>query len=231
MSFEDHTHTVADKRAVILLSGGLDSTVAAALAKRMGWKLWSLCLLYGQRHHYEVRCAPQIAWDLDCERHEEVTVGLSFLGTPLLAGTGIEMPIRTLEEIRTAEKASPAFLPGRNLIFLSIAAAWAQALGIKTVMIGATIEDQRGFADCRPEFFETASKALGVSVVAPLIACRKLEVVEMASKWPEVRISHTSSCYQPADGRPCGRCDPCVIRLDAFEALGLEDPLDYRWRP
>lgn len=229
VSYEDNLHTIQDKRAVILLSGGLDSTVAAALAKRMGWQLWALSVDYGQRHSHELTCAKHQASILKCIEHRVVQIDLGFLGSPLLSEA--TLPLRTLEEIRKAKEASPAVVPGRNAIFLSLASAWAQALRISTVMIGATIEDQAGFYDCRPEFFEAASKAMGVSVVAPLLSCRKLEVVEMASKWEEVHPEHTSSCYQPADGKPCGRCDPCVIRLDAFAALKLEDPLPYRWRP
>src|SRR5262245_8144233 len=232
MSFQDHKHEVDDKRAVILLSGGLDSAVLAAMAKRFGWSLFALSFDYGQRHHHELNCVQQLVDSLKIKEWRMIRVDLSLLlRSPLLSEKPM-LPLRTLEEIREDKGASPAVVPGRNLIFLSLAGAFAQSRGIQKLMIGATIEDQAGFYDCRPEFFEAAGKAMGIEVLAPLINLRKLELVEMGLRWPELDFAQTSSCYQPsASGRACGRCDPCVIRLDAFEKLGAEDPAPYAWRP
>lgn len=211
-------------RAVALVSGGIDSAVVLEYARRFGVEVHSLSIDYGQTHSIELARA---AWQARrCKSHTTLSVPLSKL-VPSALTFGVALTTRTLEELRSDPRMSPAYVPGRNLVFLSIAAAYAEALGVDAILIGATAEDCSAFPDCRREFFDAFEKVSGRSVLGPLLQMRKLDVVDIGNKWG-VDFSRTWSCYLPAaEGRACGRCDACLIRLDAFERLNLVDPIDY----
>lgn len=210
---------------VALLSGGLDSTVMVALLRRLRPQMpvYTLSVDYGQKHAQETVHAILASESLGCKDHRHIEVKLDL-------GSWDDLPIRTLEEIRASRDPNPAFLPGRNLILLSFALAWAEVLDLEAVAIAATIDDHAGFPDCRREFFDAVEKASGRQVISPFTMMRKLEIVEMGSRWPEVDFAKTWTCYTPIREISCGRCDACLLRLDAFERLGLDDPLEYAVR-
>lgn len=212
---------------VALLSGGLDSTVMVALMRRMQPRMaiHTLAVGYGQKHLREIGYAAQSSIDLGCKQHRFVKVTLD-LGVK----EWDHLPVRTLEEIRASKNLNPAFLPGRNLILLSLALAWAEVLDVEAVAIAATLDDHAGFPDCRREFFDAVENASGRKVISPFTSMRKLEIVEMGSRWEEVDFAKTWTCYTPVLDKACGRCDACILRLDAFDSLSLDDPIKYAVR-
>lgn len=218
--------------AVVLLSGGLDSYTAAAVARRDGFDLYALTVRYGQRHVQELEAARRVAASLGVHRHLEIDVELSRMGGSALTDA-IEVP--------KDQPIDPAvipvtYVPARNTVFLSLALGWAEVVGATDLVIGVNALDYSGYPDCRPEFiraFEAlarvATKA-GVEGAAfrvhtPLIALSKAEIVRLGlSLGLDYGLTH--SCYDPMpDGAPCGRCDSCRLRAAGFAEAGAPDPL------
>jgi 7-cyano-7-deazaguanine synthase len=222
-------------RAVVLLSGGLDSYTAAAIAKAEGFDLHALTVRYGQRHVRELDAARRVASALNVAAHLELELDLRGIGGSALTS---ETPVPRDRDL-TVNEIPVTYVPARNTIFLSLALGWAEALGSRDIVIGVNALDYSGYPDCRPEYiraFESlaalATKA-GVEgarfrVHTPLITLSKAEIIRRGLAL-QLDYSLTHSCYDPAaDGSPCGRCDSCAIRLRGFAEAGVPDPLLLR---
>jgi len=220
-------------RAVVLLSGGLDSATAAALARRDGWTLFALTVRYGQTHVQEIAAARHVAESLGVARHVEMDVNLGAFGGSALVGEGAVPLDRPLDE----ETIPPTYVPARNTVLLAVALAWAETLEAERIVIGVNALDYSGYPDCRPEFiaaFEYLA-ALGTKagvagrplrIWAPLQYLTKAAIIRLGMELG-VDYGLTHSCYDPApDGRPCGRCDSCRLRARGFEEAGIADPLN-----
>ena len=220
-------------KAVVLLSGGLDSYTAAALAGRQGFELYALTVRYGQVHACELDAARAVARALGVVDHREIDVDLSGFGGSSLTGTGA-IP-RTATGASEAGPIPSTYVPARNTVFLSLALAWAESLDARDLVIGVNAVDYSGYPDCRPAFVEgfeqlaaLATKA-GVegerfTVHAPLIRWSKAEIIRRGVSL-NLDYGLTQSCYDPyPDGRPCESCDSCVLRARGFREAGLHDP-------
>jgi 7-cyano-7-deazaguanine synthase len=218
-------------RAVVLLSGGLDSATAAALARREGWMLFGLTVRYGQVHACEIDAARRVAAALGFTRHVELDVDLRAIGGSSLTGEG-EIP-----KDRPLEMSLPStYVPARNTILLSLALGWAETLGAERIVIGVNALDFSGYPDCRPEFIAAFQYLAGlatragvsgrtVRIWAPLQALTKAGIIRLGL---ELGLDYglTHSCYDPgAGGRPCLRCDSCRLRARGFAEAGVPDPL------
>ena len=223
------------KKAVILLSGGLDSATTLAIAKRDGFAPYALSFSYGQRHSVELERARQVASALGAMEHRMVEIDLRALGGSALTDeiavpkdredVGVDIPI--------------TYVPARNTIFLSYALAWAEVLGARDIFIGVNALDYSGYPDCRPEYIAAYQRMANLATRAgvegktltihtPLIGMTKAEIIRTGTALGmDYRL--TSSCYDPSpDGLACGRCDSCRLRLKGFREAGLEDPIAYR---
>jgi 7-cyano-7-deazaguanine synthase len=215
----------------VLLSGGLDSYTAAALASRDGFRLFALTIRYGQRHAREIEAARAVARALNVARHIELDVDLSAFGGSSLTG-GEPVP---KDRAIIPDEIPSTYVPARNTIFLSLALGWAEVLGAHDIVIGVNALDYSGYPDCRPEFvaaFErlaALATAEGVKgrpfrIQAPLQMLTKPEIIR-AGLGLGLDYGLTHSCYDPSpDGRPCGRCDSCLLRAAGFAQAGVEDP-------
>jgi 7-cyano-7-deazaguanine synthase len=223
---------ISSKRAVVLLSGGLDSATAAAVARAEGYQLYALTISYGQRHDVEIEAARRVAAALGVARHIELVVDLSAFGGSALTDD-IEVP---KDRALDAGDIPPTYVPARNTVFLSLALAWAEVIGAPDIFIGVNALDYSGYPDCRPEYIEAfeamarlATKA-GVEggrvrIRAPLIGMTKSAIIRRGTALG-VDYGLTHSCYDPGPGgRPCGRCDSCVLRAKGFSEAGLPDPV------
>ena len=224
------------KRAVVLLSGGLDSTTTLATAIAEGYETYALSFEYGQRHKIEIGAARRIARALGAKEHRVAKIDMRIFGGSALTGD-VDVPKkRPAKEI--AQGIPVTYVPARNTIFLSYALALAETIGARDIFIGANAIDYSGYPDCRPEFiaaFETlanlATKA-GVEgarfrIHAPLIKLSKAEIIRRALEL-DVDLALTHSCYDPSlDGVACGECDSCLLRLKGFREAALEDPARY----
>jgi 7-cyano-7-deazaguanine synthase len=220
------------RNAVVLLSGGLDSYTAAAIAKTEGLRLFALTIRYGQRHARELESARAVAAALAVARHVELDVDLSLFGGSSLT---TDAPVPKDRPIDPAEIPS-TYVPARNTVFLALSLAWAETLGAEDIIIGVNAVDYSGYPDCRPEFltaFErlaSLATAQGVRggacrVRAPLVRLTKAEIIRRGIELG-LDYSLTHSCYDPGpDGRPCARCDSCVLRAAGFATAGVLDPL------
>jgi len=222
-------------RAVVLLSGGLDSYTAAAIAKRQRFTLFALTIHYGQRHAREIEAARAVARALGIERHLEMDLDLRAIGGSSLT-TDEAVP-------RGREPDAPGipstYVPARNTIFLSLALGWAEVLGAHDVVIGVNALDYSGYPDCRPEFVAAFERVANLGTRAgvegarfrihtPLISLGKADIIRRGT---ELGLDYglTHSCYDPqADGRPCGACDRCRLRAQGFREAGVPDPLLLR---
>jgi 7-cyano-7-deazaguanine synthase len=218
--------------AVVLLSGGLDSYTAAAIANEEGFQLYALTVRYGQRHAREIEAAQNVARALGVERHIELDVDLSAFGGSALTG---DIPVPKDRAISTTD-IPPTYVPARNTVFLALALGWAEAIGAGDIFIGVNALDYSGYPDCRPEYiaaFErlaslaTAKGVQGGSfrIHAPLQMLSKADIIR---KGQALGLDYglTHSCYDPGpDGRPCGRCDSCRIRAAGFAEAGVADPI------
>jgi 7-cyano-7-deazaguanine synthase len=222
-------------KAVVLLSGGLDSYTAAAIARSQRFSLFALTIRYGQRHAREVDAARAVARALGVEQHLELELDLRAIGGSSLT-TDAEVPRdRDLD----SQTIPSTYVPARNTIFLSLALGWAEVLGARDIVIGVNALDYSGYPDCRPEFiaaFESLAslatragvEGARMRVHAPLIALTKRQIIDRGL---ELGLDYglTHSCYDPLpDGRPCGRCDSCVLRAKGFAEAGAADPVLLR---
>jgi 7-cyano-7-deazaguanine synthase len=215
---------------VALVSGGLDSMVAAGLAREAGYRLFALTIDYNQRHRIELEAAARVAAMLGAERHVVLPLDLSRFGGSSLTDNAI-----AVGKDGVGEGIPQTYVPARNTIFLSVALGWAEAVGAHDLCIGINALDYSGYPDCRPEFiaaFEamarTATKAgtegQAFTVHAPLVAMSKADIAREAARLG-LDAGLTWSCYDPtSDGRPCGSCDSCRLRAKGFEEAGLADP-------
>ena len=223
---------VTEKRAVILLSGGLDSATVVAMARAEGYRCYTMSFDYGQRHRAELDAAARVARDLGVIDHKVIGLNLDGIGGSALTDSSIDVPEAPSEGIPVT------YVPARNTVFLSLALGWAEVLDAQDIFIGVNAVDYSGYPDCRPEFVEAfevmanlATKA-GVegkpfSIKAPLQNLSKAQIVQAGVKLG-VDYSLTVSCYQADDqGRACGKCDSCRLRADGFAAAGIKDPTRY----
>jgi len=218
--------------AVVLLSGGLDSYTAAAIAREEGFRLYALTIRYGQRHAREIEAARAVAQALGVERHVELDVNLSAFGGSALTS---DIPVPKDRPISTTDIPS-TYVPARNTVFLSLALGWAEVLDASDLFIGVNALDYSGYPDCRPEYiaaFEqlaSLATAKGVQgsafrIHAPLQMLTKAQIIR---KGIALGLDYglTHSCYDPdAHGRPCGRCDSCTLRAAGFAQAGVDDPI------
>jgi 7-cyano-7-deazaguanine synthase len=220
------------RKAVVLLSGGLDSCTAAAIAKADGFDLYALTVAYGQRHAAELAAAARVAAALGVARHVELRLDLAAFGGSSLTGAGPVPKDRALDEPGIPS----TYVPARNTVLLALALAWAETLGATDIFIGVNAVDYSGYPDCRPAFIasfeQTAALATraGVegarfSIHAPLISLTKAEIITRGTALG-VDYGVTSSCYDPGPGgAPCRRCDSCALRARGFAEAGVPDPL------
>jgi len=221
-------------KAVVLLSGGLDSATVLALAQAEGYEAYALSFRYGQRHSCELEAAGRVARSLGAARHVVLEIDLRLFGGSALTSEIAVPKSRSAEEIGAGIPVT--YVPARNLIFLSFAVAWAEVLGSTDVFIGVNALDYSGYPDCRPEFIEafTRAAALGTkagtegglvpTIHTPLIRLTKAEIIRQGTSLG-VDYGLTFSCYDPGPtGRPCGGCDSCLLRARGFLEAGLADP-------
>lgn len=224
---------MSDKRAVVLLSGGLDSATVLAQARAQGFQCHALSVDYGQRHHAELAAAQRVASSLGAHAHRIINIDLTAFGGSALTDASIAVP-------ETATSGIPlTYVPARNTIMLSLALAWAEVLQAQDIFIGVNAVDYSGYPDCRPEFvaaFERmanlATKAAvegrALTVHAPLLHLSKAEIIR-AGMQLGVDYAMTVSCYQADEsGRACGRCDSCRLRQEGFRAAQVADPTRYQ---
>jgi len=229
------------QRAVVLLSGGLDSATVLAMAQAEGFDAYALSFSYGQRHAWELECAQRMAAALGAKEHRTAAIDLRAFGGSALTAE-IDVPKGRSEE-EMAGEIPITYVPARNTIFLSFALAWAEVLGASDIYIGVNALDYSGYPDCRPEFIEAFERLANLATKAgvegrqrlkihtPLIALTKAQIIERGLALG-VDYGLTSSCYDPsAAGEPCGQCDSCVLRQKGFRENGISDPLRYQVRP
>ncbi|HLV60425.1 MAG TPA: 7-cyano-7-deazaguanine synthase QueC [Fredinandcohnia sp.] len=224
------------RRAVILLSGGLDSATCLAIARDAGYECHALSFDYGQRQRRELDRAARLARALGAASHRVVRLGLDAIGGSALTDPALEVPKdRPPEEVGGAPPIT--YVPARNTIFLSVALALAEALGAEAIYVGVNTPDSSGYPDCRPEFLEAfaalarVATAAGLEgkaprIEAPLLRLRKAEIIRWGLRLG-VDYAMTQSCYDPVGEAACGRCDACQLRRRGFEEAGVPDPTVY----
>ena len=226
-----------EKRAVVLLSGGLDSTTALALARAAGYTVYAMSFRYGQRHLVELESARRVAQAMSVAQHLVVDIDLRAIG-----GSALTAEIDVPKSRSTAEMSAAipvTYVPARNTIFLSFALGWAEVLGAADIFIGVNALDYSGYPDCRPEYIEAFERMANLATRAgveghiqlklhtPLIAMTKAEIIRTGLALG-VDYSLTHSCYDPTpEGLACGRCDSCLLRQKGFAEAGARDPLHY----
>ncbi|PAU52116.1 7-cyano-7-deazaguanine synthase QueC [Pseudomonas sp. PIC25] len=224
---------MSEKKAVILLSGGLDSATVVALARAQGYVCYSMSFDYGQRHRAELKAAERVARQLGVIEHKVVGLNLNGIGGSALTDESIAVPESPTEGIPVT------YVPARNTVFLALALGWAEVLGARDIFIGVNAVDYSGYPDCRPEFIEAfermanlATKAgvegQGFRIQAPLQNLSKAEIIQAGARHG-VDYALTVSCYQAdEEGNACGKCDSCRLRAAGFSAAGVADPTRYR---
>lgn len=224
--------TTDQKRAVILLSGGLDSATVVAMARAEGYSCYTMSFDYGQRSHAELHAAARVARDLGVVEHKVIGLNLNGIGGSALTDNTIDVPEAPTEGIPVT------YVPARSTVFLSLALGWAEVLNARDIFIGVNAVDYSGYPDCRPEFVESfermanlATKAgvegHGFRIQAPLQNLSKADIVKAGVRLG-VDYSLTVSCYQADnDGRACRKCDSCRLRAEGFQAAGINDPTRY----
>lgn len=229
---------MAHKKAVVLVSGGLDSTTCLAIAKKQGFELYALTLFYGQRHKAELKAARQVCRVYGVKRQLELEVPLTAFGGSALTDTKIKVPKQ--RSLKAMGRGIPStYVPARNTVFLSLALAWAEVLNAQDLFIGVNALDYSGYPDCRPGFIRGFEKLAGLAtkkgvegrwklkIHTPLIRLSKAQIVR---KGLELGVDYglTWSCYDPQKGKPCGRCDSCLLRAKGFKEVRVPDPLLLR---
>ncbi|MEP7344287.1 MAG: 7-cyano-7-deazaguanine synthase QueC [Gemmatimonadaceae bacterium] len=245
---DDNTRTVALHtshslpRAVLLLSGGLDSTTLLAIARRDGFQVHALTFQYGQRHRREVDSATRIASRMGVAEHVVAEIDLRMFGGSALTSS-VAVPKDRNLAVAADEPIPVTYVPARNTIFLSFALAWAEVLGASNIYIGVNALDYSGYPDCRPAFIaafeamanlatkDAVENGRQISIRTPLIDLSKAEIVRLGLSLG-VDYAETTSCYDPLpDGEACGRCDACQLRLKGFAEVGVRDPIRYAAAP
>jgi 7-cyano-7-deazaguanine synthase len=228
-----------NNKAVVLLSGGLDSATTLAIARSEGFPLFALTFRYGQRHHYEIGAAKKIAASLGVIEHRIIDIDLAVFGGSALTDPNIEVP-KDSPDLADPDKVPPTYVPARNTIFLSYALAWAEVLGAFDIFIGVNSTDYSGYPDCRPKFIAAFEGLANLATTAatqskgqyhihtPIMNMTKAQII-LTGKKLGVDYSLTHSCYDPdKSGKSCGRCDSCRLRLKGFAEAGLKDPIEYQ---
>jgi 7-cyano-7-deazaguanine synthase len=229
---------MSQPKAVVLLSGGIDSTTTAAMAQRRGFDVHALSFHYGQRHAVELDAARRVAARLGIRRHVILQIDLRAFGGSALTGD-LAVPLDTpMDQIGARIPAT--YVPARNTIFLSFALGWAETLDARDIFIGANALDYSGYPDCRPEYLAAFERMANLAtragvesgakltIHAPLISLSKRDIIAQG-RMLGIDYSLTSSCYDPgSDGSACGRCEACLLRLKGFEEAGISDPVAYQ---
>jgi len=220
------------RRALVLLSGGLDSATTLAVAREQQFDCFAVSFSYGQRHAVELEAAAEIARSFAVLEHRVVPIDLSAFGGSALTDPGIAVPEAPTAGIPVT------YVPARNTVFLSLALAWAEVLGVRDIFIGVNAVDYSGYPDCRPEFIAAFEKLANLAtragvegdrfhIHAPLIRLSKAQIIQRGMTLG-VNYAATMSCYQPnTRGEACGRCDSCRLRAEGFAAAGVTDPTRY----
>ena len=220
-----------DGRAILLLSGGLDSYTAGAMVRAEGYELYALSIRYGQVHVREIEASRRVAAALGVVRHLELDVPLSKIGGSALVGDGEIPKDRAID----APGIPSTYVPARNTVFLSLALAWAEVVGAEAIVIGVNALDYSGYPDCRPEYLEAVERVAALAtragvegrrlkILAPLLQLTKADIIRRGLSLG-VDYALTLSCYDPGpEGRPCGHCDSCHIRARGFSEAGAVDP-------
>lgn len=220
-------------RAVVLISGGLDSATVLAIARERGCECYGLSFDYGQRHRIEIDAAQRVAESLGAAVHKRVLLDIGWMGGSALTDARLTVPHQPTEGVPIT------YVPARNTIFLSIALGWAEVLNARDIYIGVNAVDYSGYPDCRPEFIQAfqnlanlgtraGTEGQGFQVHVPLINMSKAEIIATGTRLG-VDYAQTLSCYEPdATGRACGICDSCRLRAQGFVAAGIPDPTRYR---
>jgi 7-cyano-7-deazaguanine synthase len=229
------------RKAVVLLSGGVDSSTTLAIARIEGFDVYALSFDYGQRNDIELKSAEEVAKANRVKEHRVFSIDLRTIGGSALTGD-FEVPVESKVESQKSKVESSKFrkvpityVPARNTIFLAIALAWAEVLGAEDIFIGVNAMDYSGYPDCRPEYVEAFEKLAGLATVsgkvrirAPLMHMTKAEIVARGISLG-IDYSMTQSCYNPApDGAACGKCESCRLRIRGFEEAGIEDSISYQ---
>jgi 7-cyano-7-deazaguanine synthase len=219
---------------VVLLSGGLDSSTALAVARSQGFSCHALTVRYGQLHQVELAAAARVAAALGAADHRVVEVGLGPLASSALTTSAIAVPKdRSLAEIGAPGDVPVTYVPARNTVLLALALAWAESIGARDIFLGVNVLDASGYPDCRPVFVQAfealaqvATRAGGFRVHAPLIELTKAQIIALGMTLG-VDYGLTHSCYDPEDDAACGRCDACALRRKGFLEAGVTDPTRY----
>ena len=227
-----------NKKAVVLLSGGLDSATTLAIARSEGFRCYAATFRYGQRHQQEIEAAKKVAESLGAIEHRIIDIDLAAFGGSALTDVAIEVP-KDRADLGNPAQIPPTYVPARNTIFLSYALAWAEVLGAFDIFVGVNTTDYSGYPDCRAEFISAFEKTANLATAAavegkgkyrihtPIINMTKAQII-LAGTELGVDYSLTHSCYDPdSHGRSCGRCDSCRLRLKGFTEAGLKDPIEY----
>ena len=228
-----------NKKAVVLLSGGLDSATTLAIACSEGFNCYALTFLYGQRHRREIEAAKKVADFLGVVEHRLISIDLAVFGGSALTDPNIKVP-KNRADLGSLSQIPLTYVPARNTIFLSYALAWAEVLGAFDIFIGINSTDYSGYPDCRAEFIRAFEKTANYATAAavksgrcyhihtPVIEMTKAQIILTGTKLG-LDYSLTHSCYDPDEnGRSCGRCDSCRLRLKGFAEVGLKDPIEYQ---
>ena len=229
---------MAEDKAVVLLSGGLDSSTTLAIAKQSRFSLYALTFRYGQRHQCEVEGARRVARSIGVVEHKVISIDMGGIGGSALTDLTMEVP-KDREDLGSSDQIPLTYVPARNTIFLSYALAWAEVLGAFDIFLGVNATDFSGYPDCRHDYIQAFEKMANLATAAgtqqkgtfrihtPIINMTKGQTILSGMKLG-VDYSLTHSCYDPdREGRSCGRCDSCRIRLKGFHDAGLEDPIEY----
>lgn len=227
--------TSTSAKAIVLISGGLDSATCLAIANKQGYECYALSFNYGQRHLSELHAAAVLAKSMQVQDHKIIPIDMSGIGGSALTDMNIDVPESGLESTGIPI----TYVPARNTVFLSFALGWAEVLGADTIFIGVNALDYSGYPDCRSGFIEAFQKMANlatkvgvegreIKIETPLINLSKAEIIKQGSAL-EVDYSKTVSCYQAdQDGKACGRCDSCRLRIKGFMDAGIKDPTFYK---